>query len=562
MTDRPRFRGAVTTAAVCALALLAAACGGSNSNNSSESGGGDNASQTSDITVKPTSDTPKTGGTLSYGLEAEPDVLNPTAGKWAISAFMVANAVYDPLAALDANGVPKPYLLESFEHNADFTQWTLKSRQGVKFHDGTVADSSYGARLSRGLQNAPLTKAAVVYFKSVETPDPDTTVITMTKPWATFPFSLTSQGGYLPKFSDDKGTMDVTAPIGTGPFKWKGKTGSTIVLERNPDYWLRDQNGQQLPYLDGVRFEPIADSQSRQNSLLSGDLNVIHTSSNELQADLLKSAQDGKIQYFEDRGSKEKGFVMFNAASTAVKDPELRRALAYATDAKTYRSIQNIPEDLAATALYPPGSPWYTETPDFPLYDPGQAQQLIDAWKAKNGGKAPTIKLSTTPDPTNARAASILKDQWGQVGVDVTIDQQEQVTLITNIATANYDAVLWRQFGSSDPDSDWYFWKGDNANGVGGGISLNFAQYKNADVDKALDAGRATDDQAARQQQYAIVQTAWAKDVPYLWLSQTRWVVAADNKVRGVTNNPLPDGTAAQPFQVGSHRLTATWLDS
>ena len=49
----------------------------------------------------------------------------------------VAYALYDPLMKRDVNGELKPYLAESMEPNDDLTQWTLKLRPDITFHDGT-----------------------------------------------------------------------------------------------------------------------------------------------------------------------------------------------------------------------------------------------------------------------------------------------------------------------------------------------------------------------------------------------------------------------------------------
>ncbi len=58
-----------------------------------------------------------------------------------------------------------------------------------------------------------------------------------------------------------------TKPIGTGPFslvEWV--PNDHLTVQRNPHYWRAG-----LPYLDGVTYRPIAEDQSRENSLQVGD---------------------------------------------------------------------------------------------------------------------------------------------------------------------------------------------------------------------------------------------------------------------------------------------------
>ena len=80
---------------------------------------------------------PVAGGTLRYGLEADVDGLNPAASALSAPGLMMSNAVFDTLAAYTPDGQWVPYLAESFTPNDDFSQWTVKVREGVSFHDGT-----------------------------------------------------------------------------------------------------------------------------------------------------------------------------------------------------------------------------------------------------------------------------------------------------------------------------------------------------------------------------------------------------------------------------------------
>ena len=51
-----------------------------------------------------------------------------------------------------------PYLAESVEPNADFTEWTITLRDGITFHDGTRSERRRGeANLDeyRGADGAP-----------------------------------------------------------------------------------------------------------------------------------------------------------------------------------------------------------------------------------------------------------------------------------------------------------------------------------------------------------------------------------------------------------------------
>lgn len=75
---------------------------------------------------------------------------------------------------------------------------------------------------------------------------------------------------------DDLGSIDIGGAWTTGPFMFdEAQADSYYQLERNPNYWLEDENGEQLPYLDGVRWEVMPEATPRRAGLIAGDLDVI-----------------------------------------------------------------------------------------------------------------------------------------------------------------------------------------------------------------------------------------------------------------------------------------------
>src|ERR1700722_9927530 len=89
---------------------------------------------------------PKLGGVLTVGtLSDVPNyhIFNGSSGKLDDSGFCVANALYDPLFVMSANGkTALPMLAVSAKPSALVTVWTIALRHGVQFHDGTNFDAS------------------------------------------------------------------------------------------------------------------------------------------------------------------------------------------------------------------------------------------------------------------------------------------------------------------------------------------------------------------------------------------------------------------------------------
>lgn len=542
-----------------ALALFGAAC--SSPDNGAVNGEPvEQGVSETDVTIAPEGD-PTPGGTVVYGIEAETDGFDPTANRWAISGHMVAQAVFDPLAALDADGTPQPYLAESFSPNDDFTEWTITLRPGVTFHDGQALTAETAAATLQAHRDSPLTGSALAPVADINVIDDLTLVVTTDKPWVVLPAALTSQVGYVVSpVMLDPATAEAASrsPVGTGPFalaEWI--PNQRWVGEKYEDYWREG-----LPYLDQVEFRPIPQARSRANAFATGELQMMHTTSPDLISELRADAAAGELQLVEDRGEGEESFVLLNLDAEPLNDIRVRQALAFATDTETFNEVINAGVSEIARGPFTPTSPWVVET-DYPEYDPDRARELVEEFEADPSTPAEiSFTLTTTPTPETRQATEVLQQQWAEVGINVDITTVEQAAFISTAVSGDFQANLWRQLGAPDPDSDYVWW---HSGGADGNI-LNFPNLVDDQIDDALDRGRQSPDPADRQQAYADFQQRLNEVIPYVWLNHTMWVVAAENNVRGIGNGVLPDGSEAYPLGGvgtfgGVHRLTQTWIE-
>ena len=572
----PRRRWTVGLVSIaCVLAIAATACGSSNS-----SGGG-----TSPTTGARTSQTlaattpPKSGGSITVGLEAEQSGFNPanTNTRWDISGTEEGLAIYDPMAAFDIDGNWKPYLAKSFVPNADHTVWTVTMRSGITFQDGEALTADAVTTAYKAFIAGALTGPVFSDVQSVQTTGPLTLTFTMKAPWVTFPASLTSQVGMIPAPSTmtDKdpttGAPKATDasnshPIGTGPFSFVSWTpNSQLVTTRNKNYWRKDSNGVQLPYLNGITFKPITDHGTRDSAMDAGNIDVEQNDNANSLIHFRQEASAGKVQLVEDNGpGEETDFVIVNTQDPAMSDPLVRQAMAYATNRQAYNTLvnQGILED--ANGPFKPISKWYTKT-NYPNYDLAKAKQLVQQYTQKTG-HPPTFTLGATNDPDAQKGATALQQMWDQAGMKITTKSIDQTSFISQAVTGAYQANLWRQFGAVDPDTDALWWYSANAGtGSNQGLALNIARNKDPQVDAALDKGRQSTSEADRKAAYDALQQRFAADIPYVWLQHVIWFLVAQNHLRGLTNGPLPDGEKSLPIGGGGDfggvvRWTQMWL--
>jgi peptide/nickel transport system substrate-binding protein len=536
----------------CALfavvGLVAVGCG--SSKGSSDAGG--TPVGTVPSLIKSPSGPPQAGGTLTFGTEAEVSGWNPAVDRWDASGTEIALTVMDALVQFDQNFKAQPYLAQSLTANADFTEWDIKLREGVSFHDGTPLNSAALKKSIDTFAAAALTGAAFANVASTKTIDDLTVAVTMKQSWATFPDGLSGQAGVVPAPAqlDSGATNSSRLPIGTGPFVYKSWVpDQSFDAVKNPKYWRAG-----LPHFEEVIFKPIPDASTRLAALQTGDINLTVTSRNADIAKLTPKAKAGDLQMAVSVGALDTNSVLINTTKAPMDDIRVRQAMAYAIDKSALDAVTSTDPSLNADSVFAPDSKWYSKT-DYPTHDIDKAKQLVSAYEAEKGPIK--FELGATTDPIVSQSAQLLQQQFTDVGMEVSVKNLEQSAYITNAVTGAYTAQLWRQFGIPDPDANYVWFIGANAAPP---LSLNMARNVDPALDAALNAQRASNNEATRQAAWATIQQRQTADLPYLWLSRQPWVLAADNTVMGLDGGTMPDGTPSAGLIGGVMRVTEMWF--
>lgn len=540
-----RRRVALLLALVVPLASLSA-CGDDDGG-----GGGPSGTDGSGGTESPVA-----GGKLVYGLTSDADGWVPGANRWTSGGLNIARAVYDPLATFDADGVPRPYLAEKIEPSDDFMTWVITLRDGVTFHDGTPLDAETVVANLESVRASGLIGPTFKLIETIEATGPRVVTVTMSEPWSSFPVLLAQQPGFI--VHPDMITGELGDPVGTGPFVYESWIpGDRFVATRNPDYWRTDEDGTQLPYLNEVEFPVVTETVTRQTAIDSGDLDVMHTASASSLVDYGAERDPGEglwVTYSPEADDEQ--LIALNTQTGATTDPDLRRALALATDRRALNDALNEGLLELADTPFPTGSPWYAD-PGWPEPDREAAQELVAEVAARGGDT--TVTLTVLSGVDELAVGQAIAEQWEAAGITVEIDARDAATITLNIVTGQYEAAVFALFNSPDPDGDYHFWDPSNVTEPGG-LSLAFTRYESTSLKDAMDAARRTIDEAARQEAWASVWKEVAEQFPLIWLWHTQFLVVSRDNVRGIDAPTLPGGEPAQVVMWGSVSLTETWL--
>ena len=565
---RDSVRWARVWAIVLALALLGAACGDDDGAESSD----DTTDTSAPAGEEADGDTgPVYGGTITVGLEAESNTWLPGRAQMAFSGHTVVNAIYDPLIALNGDGEFEPMLAESIEPSDDLSQWTLTLRPDVTFHDGTPLDAEtlkwnfdtlhfHSGSLSWGyLNNAGVQGMTVI--------DPLTVRYDLAGPNAAFPDILTlpvswpvSRAAYE---ADPENFGD--HPVGTGPFVFEEWVrDGHLSVTRNEDYWGTDEDGNQLPYLDGIEFRPIPDETSRVQSLVSGDVDVMQSLRGTSITQVLELEDDGQVGADLQVGNFS-DVVVLNVLQPPLDDVRIRRALALANDPEAAQSVLGV-EGLAeiSTGFYGPNSPWYSEaaTDAYPTPDAEEAAALVEEYAsdpARSDGKAPgddvVITFNCQPDAALVQLAQLQQSLWQDVGLVVELDQVESAVNIASVVgtpattppfRGEFSTTCWRSGGGAEPLTTFSTFFGPVATNP-----ANFTNFTDPEIDAQIEILRTSADTDERVAAVEAIGLVAAEALPVLWLTPAPSIVGFQNEVHGLVDWTLPSGSSGTATQSG-----------
>jgi ABC-type transport system substrate-binding protein len=481
---------------------------------------------------------PKRGGTLTVGtLSDVPNyhIFNGSQGKMDASGFCVANALYDPLFVMSANGkVALPMLALSATPNANYTVWTIALRQGVNFTNGDAFDADICVANWAAANADPTVGLAIKpIIGSVTKVDSYTVQYNMVIPFSAFPVSLAEQQIAYMAHPDSFVSTYTGNPIGTGPFRVKSwQVNVESQLTKNGNYWKSDAHGRQLPYLSNIHFKTIVDPEARNQALQAGNVDMILQQSGP-QIEAFKHMRG--VSYVTDIHAPRDpslNFLIMNTTGTmnqyfawagefaptvpgslqyilkgqapplavqqadwvgtmgavnpsslqwdvtmkpVVNDQSIRTALAMAVNRSTYFRVIDNSVGALADGIFRKTSPFY-KNPGYPAYNPTKAKALVDAYKSKNGVSQVAFVMDIVAGSATAtKAFDFFQQEFSKIGVTITPRSLVQSTLINNVIYGEYDCAGWNQFGGTDQSLNyvWFDSSSATASPAVGGLGMS-----------------------------------------------------------------------------------------
>ena len=348
---------------------------------------------------------------------------------------MLRGTVMEQLVTLKADGSIAPELCESYDVSDDNSAFTFYLRKGVKFHNGkemTAEDVKF--TYDYGFEG-PIGTALFVNYEKCDIIDDYTVKMTLTSPYAAFPYGVASRLGgiacksYFDEVGDD---VYVKNPIGTGPYKFvEWISGDHTTLTANDDYWGTK------PSIQNIVIQIVADTNTQVLGLQNGDYDVVRNPSIDVCTRL-----DGNADVAWDSTlSTGRISLYLNDWTGVCKDVNFRKAVQAGIDKKMINDgvyagrseILNV--DMCSNYLS-----FVTEADGVEVvpYD----QEAAKAYLAKSGYNGEEFPLSVPSGSALESVAKIIQAQLMEIGINCTVNATDYPTYSGQWADRSYEAYI------------------------------------------------------------------------------------------------------------------------
>ena len=486
----------------------------------------------------------------------------------------IASQIFEGLVKFDQADLSIiPSLAKSWEVNEDATSYTFHLAKGVKFHDNSCFDEGKGREVTASdfkycfdricvsdptNQMYPLlkdrVKGANEYHESVnnKTPleggvsgvvviDDYTLKIDLNYSFAGF-LNIAAHNATVvyPKEAVETYASELRInAVGTGPFRTKMiKESETVILERNPKYWKSDEYGNQLPYLDGLKFTFNKEKKAELLEFKKGNLDLVYRLPLEMIGEVVGELEDAK------KGGN-RPYVMqvvpalsvyylgFQNKLAPFNNIDVRKAFNYAIDRESIVTYTLQGEGRAAThGIVPPFKGYDYENVKGYEFDIEKAKEHMAKAGFPNGKYFPEMSLHINPGggDRNVQIAEVVQKMLNEhLGINVKIEQMQLSQLLENVETGKSN--FWRSQWIADyPDPENFLnllYGGHVPDGISERSYVNSVRYQSTKFDSLFNIALREVDQTKRFELFRQVDQIAVDDaanMPIFYDENTRLI--------------------------------------
>ncbi len=487
-----------------------------------------------------------------------------------IENIWACNHLYNGLVQTDSELRVKPCIAKRWEISEDGKTYTFYLRKDVTFHDHELFEGGKGRKVTaydfeysfnRILSEKLASPGTWIFnnvdyveengFKAFEAIDDTTFKIYLEQPFPPFLGILTMQYcSVVAKEVVEHYKQDYrTNPVGTGPFKFKmWDEGGKMVLLKNENYFEKDEEGNSLPYIDGVAISFIKDEEVEFLKFLDGELDFISGREGDNKEEIF-TAKGGLKKDYKDQitmlthpylNTEYLGILVDKdlpqVQESPLKHKLIRQAINYAFDRK--QMITYLRQNLgtpATAGFVPKGLPSFNaDVVKGYDYNPEKASELLETAGYPKGEGLPEIKLFTTAQYLDL--CEFIQHQLGEVGIKAKVEILPGPTHRELVARSKLN--FFRKSWIADyPDAENYLALFYSKNFCPNGP--NYTHFKNYDFDKLYEMAQSETNDSIRYHLYQEMDKIVIEEAPIVPLYYDQVVRLTQKHVKNLGINPV-----------------------
>lgn len=451
--------------------------------------------------------------------------------------------MYSTLTQIDENLQPYPDLATEWETNDAIDQWTFTLRDDAVFSysGNTVTASDVKATFDAvadpdiGNNNG---KGTMGPIEEVQALDETTVQFNLGGATPDFPMYVAKRwASVIPKTVIDDESMRQQLSekdFGSGPYNLQEFTpGDHLTVIRNEDYYLTDEDGNQLPYADKVTQKAITQISPKINALKN------------METDVMTRAPPGNMNSLQqaegiNARSVPSGSYVYLAMNTETEpfsDNRVRKAFKLAIDREVFKNISvsgwgTIGNDTVLSPAYK----YYNEDLPQREQDLEKAKSLLADAGYPDGFDLEedfgiTYYSPNAPE-TTVRTAVLFKSQLSKIGVNLPLEQVSSDYYLSNVLA---QAPCYTGFVGMRFTEDDFFTLILTSD-----APYNETAFSDDEFDELINQARQTVDETERAQLYGEAQRILYERGPYVIPVHPDRTSATRTYVGNYEPNPLP----------------------
>lgn len=487
------------------------------------------------------------GGELRFALPGEPKTLDPlqvTEDNSDTLRYLTSGT----LIRLDRKSFEaKPELAESWKITEQGRRIVFKLRPGLRFSDGSPCDAQDVAYTLRRVLD-PKTPVPAGDLLRPERGTPEITILNPLEISLELPEPVSG----LAALFDIVPVLSSRSPLKEkavlGPFVLSEyRPGAFVVLKKNPNYWKKDAQGRQLPYLDSIRMEIQQNHEIEMVKFRRGELDLMSSLTDDLFEQLGAAhgavdagpTFDSEVLWFNQiphapiEGYKKKWFE-----STA-----FRFALSEAINRNDLVKLVYRGRATAAAGPFSPSArPWADTNLKPHAFDPARASQRLaadgfhregDVLKDKAGNAVEFSLIVNAGNRNRARMASLIQQDFQRLGIKLNIVVLDMQSLVERVTRSfQYEACMLGYIGTNlDPNDQLNIWLSSSSTHPWNPHEAKPETVWEAEIDRLMREQSAAADPNKRKILIDRMQSIVHEQVPMIYLVHPNALVAISSKV-------------------------------